>query len=109
MTKNLTTADGLELRHKLEEPNFSEEKPGWKGYIEWEKYPEKQKRAEEILAQYNFPGVSRHAFRVMLVLTPAAPRVPVERPSIPDVESASRGRAMETVPQGLGRSHQGLS
>lgn len=34
---------------------FKEETPGWKGYIEWEKYPEKKKKAAEILARYRFP------------------------------------------------------
>jgi sulfite oxidase len=40
-------------------PEFPEERPGWKGYVEWEKYPEKKKAAEEILAKYDFPVVSR--------------------------------------------------
>nr|ANM86661.1 putative oxidoreductase [Cladonia uncialis subsp. uncialis]AUW30900.1 putative molybdopterin binding oxidoreductase [Cladonia uncialis subsp. uncialis] len=35
---------------------FAEEREGWHGYIEWERYPEKQKKAAEILAQYNFAG-----------------------------------------------------
>ena len=34
---------------------FAEETPGWKGYIEWEKYPEKKRKAAEILARYRFP------------------------------------------------------
>lgn len=55
----LTSAAGLQLRPSGHpEPVFSEEKPGWKGYIEWEKYPEKKKRAEAVLAQYDFPPVS---------------------------------------------------
>ncbi|KAF6747841.1 Oxidoreductase, molybdopterin-binding domain-containing protein [Ephemerocybe angulata] len=33
---------------------FEEEKPGWKGYIEWEKYPEKKALAHEILSKYKF-------------------------------------------------------
>ncbi|KAH9876454.1 hypothetical protein J1614_003585 [Plenodomus biglobosus] len=37
------------------EPDFPEEREGWKGYIEWERYPEKKKQAAEILAQYDFP------------------------------------------------------
>jgi sulfite oxidase len=41
-----------------EEPYFPEEREGWKGYIEWEKYPEKKKKAAEILAKYDFPVVS---------------------------------------------------
>jgi sulfite oxidase len=41
-----------------EEPDFPEEREGWKGYIEWEKYPEKKKKAAEILANYDFPVVS---------------------------------------------------
>ncbi|KAF2084796.1 sulfite oxidase [Saccharata proteae CBS 121410] len=40
---------------KGEKPYFAEERPGWKGYIEWEKYPEKKKQAEEILQKYDFP------------------------------------------------------
>ncbi|RYN44012.1 hypothetical protein AA0113_g5655 [Alternaria arborescens] len=38
-----------------EEPDFPEEREGWKGYIEWERYPEKKKQAAEILAKYDFP------------------------------------------------------
>lgn len=34
---------------------FAEENPGWKGYIEWEKYPEKKRKAAEILARWRFP------------------------------------------------------
>jgi sulfite oxidase len=41
-----------------EPPVFAEERKGWKGYIEWEKYPEKKAQAEKILAQYDFPVVS---------------------------------------------------
>jgi sulfite oxidase len=41
------------------EPFFREERDGWKGYIEWEKYPEKKKEAEEVLARYDFPAVSK--------------------------------------------------
>lgn len=36
---------------------FPEEERGWHGYIEWEKYTEKQAKAEKILAQYSLPGV----------------------------------------------------
>ncbi|KAF2193927.1 molybdopterin binding oxidoreductase [Zopfia rhizophila CBS 207.26] len=38
-----------------EVPNFPEELPGWHGYVEWEKYPEKKKAAARILAKYEFP------------------------------------------------------
>jgi hypothetical protein len=41
-----------------EDPNvtFAEEYPGkWRGYIEWENYPEKRKKAAEILARHKFP------------------------------------------------------
>ena len=37
-------------------PYFKEEKVGWKGYIEWEKYPDKKKQAAHILSSYSFPG-----------------------------------------------------
>lgn len=38
-------------------PEFPEEIEGWKGYIEWEKYPEKRAKAEAIMKQYDFPEV----------------------------------------------------
>jgi sulfite oxidase len=35
---------------------FAEEYPGkWRGYIEWENYPAKRKKAAEILARHKFP------------------------------------------------------
>ncbi|KAF2794327.1 molybdopterin binding oxidoreductase [Melanomma pulvis-pyrius CBS 109.77] len=36
-------------------PLFPEERPGWKGYVEWERYPEKKEEAAQILAKYDFP------------------------------------------------------
>jgi len=44
----------LPFRQQGEAPYFEEEKPGWGGYIEWEKYPDKKKKAAEILATYDF-------------------------------------------------------
>ncbi|KAM3421286.1 hypothetical protein BST61_g1688 [Cercospora zeina] len=41
---------------KTQAPFFAEERIGWKGYIEWEKYPEKRAECERILAQYKFPS-----------------------------------------------------
>ncbi|PSK55892.1 Sulfite oxidase [Elsinoe australis] len=49
------TKAGLPLRSDVPQPYFAEEREGWKGYIEWEKYPEKAKQAQEILAKYTFP------------------------------------------------------
>jgi sulfite oxidase len=43
-------------------PVFAEERKGWSGYIEWERYPEKKKQAAEILAKYDFPVVSNITF-----------------------------------------------
>jgi sulfite oxidase len=34
---------------------FAEERPGWKGYIEWEEFPEKRAKAAALLAQHTFP------------------------------------------------------
>lgn len=42
-------------------PVFAEERKGWKGYIEWERYPEKKKQAAEVLSRYDFPVVSTAA------------------------------------------------
>ena len=41
---------------KKESPFFAEEKKGWKGYVEWEKYPDKKAKAAKVLSQYTFPG-----------------------------------------------------
>lgn len=38
-------------------PTFDEEREGWKGYYEWEDYPEKREQVEKILAKYDFPDV----------------------------------------------------
>lgn len=32
----MKTNDGTEFRVKGDEPYFAEERPGWKGYVEWE-------------------------------------------------------------------------
>lgn len=42
---------------KGEVPTFPDERDGWKGYVEWEDYPEKRKQAEAILEKYDFPDV----------------------------------------------------
>lgn len=34
---------------------FREERPGWKGYVEWEDYPEKKAKAAERFKRYKFP------------------------------------------------------
>lgn len=47
--------NALPFQQKGEAPVFAEERKGWGGYIEWEKYPEKKKQAEEVLANYDFP------------------------------------------------------
>lgn len=41
---------------KKDVPHFPEERRGWKGYVEWEKYPEKKQEAEKVLSHYKFPG-----------------------------------------------------
>ncbi|KAK3400270.1 Oxidoreductase, molybdopterin-binding domain-containing protein [Sordaria brevicollis] len=50
-----TEPNAIPFRPKGEIPVFKEEREGWKGYIEWEMYPEKKKQVEEILKQYDFP------------------------------------------------------
>lgn len=56
-----------------EAPLFEEEREGWKGYIEWERYPEKKKKAAEILAKYDFPVVSRYSAKFQIVRTNTDP------------------------------------
>ncbi|KXH27137.1 oxidoreductase molybdopterin binding domain-containing protein, partial [Colletotrichum nymphaeae SA-01] len=45
----------IPFKAKGKTPHFKEERDGWKGYIEWEKYPEKKKQVEELMRQYDFP------------------------------------------------------
>lgn len=45
-------------KHQPDDCLFPEEQVGWHGYVEWEKYPDKAKRAAEILAKHQFAGVS---------------------------------------------------
>ena len=47
-----------------DEPVFAEERNGWGGYVEWEKYPDKKKQAAEILASHTFPEVSPSFFQM---------------------------------------------
>jgi len=39
------------------DPNdlFQEEREGWEGYVEWEKYPDKKAKAHKILESQTFP------------------------------------------------------
>jgi sulfite oxidase len=50
------TGDQAEFPTREDGPRFSEEKLGYGGYVEWEKYPEKKKQAAEVLSRYKFPG-----------------------------------------------------
>lgn len=38
--------------HDYAKELFPQEEPGWIGYIEWEKYPERRAKAAEILKQH---------------------------------------------------------
>ncbi|KAF4552288.1 Oxidoreductase molybdopterin-binding domain-containing protein [Elsinoe fawcettii] len=53
--ETVKTNSGLPLRTDVPQPYFAEEREGWKGYVEWEKYPEKKEQAQDILAKYDFP------------------------------------------------------
>jgi sulfite oxidase len=35
-----------------------EEREGWHGYVEWEKYPERKKKIRDWMKKFDFPGVS---------------------------------------------------
>jgi sulfite oxidase len=61
-SENLASFESIEHRNKEKhegdiDPNiaFAEEYPGWHGYIEWERYPEKKAQAAALLARYTFP------------------------------------------------------
>lgn len=63
----ISTAIG-EFPFQKPAPYFAEEKKGWTGYIEWERYPEKKAEGAKVLAQYNFP----HPPEFQLVPPPAS-------------------------------------
>jgi len=46
-----------QAKSEIKTPHFADEREGWKGYIEWEKYPEKKAEAAAILARYQFDHV----------------------------------------------------
>jgi hypothetical protein len=53
----------LKVKEKEETPDpdmlgLEEELPGWHGYVEWEKYPEKKKKIKEFMKKFEFPPVS---------------------------------------------------
>lgn len=52
-TPNSTVVSDFPLQKPA--PYFAEERKGWKGYVEWEKYPEKKAEAAKVLSQYSFP------------------------------------------------------
>jgi hypothetical protein len=54
------------FEHIGDAPFFAEERKGWKGYVEWEDYPEKKEEAAKILAKYDFPVVSELIFLTTL-------------------------------------------
>lgn len=60
-----------------EVPVFEEEREGWKGYIEWERYPEKKKKAAQIMANYDFPVVGNCPRYCDSKLTVTASRVSI--------------------------------
>jgi len=49
--------NAIPFRAQGEIPHFAEEREGWRGYIEWEKYPEKKKEVHELMKKYDFPDV----------------------------------------------------
>jgi sulfite oxidase len=70
MKKSSILHPSLVLRNGEDIPHpdalgFEEELPGWHGYVEWEKYPEKKKRAKELMKQFNFPSVGSTFFPLL--------------------------------------------
>jgi sulfite oxidase len=54
---NKITPDTPNAKGYCEFGPFAEERPGWAGYIEWERYPDKKAKAAKILATRHFPPV----------------------------------------------------
>lgn len=47
----------VKQEEKEEAVFFKEERKGWHGYVEWEKYPERKEEGAKILAKHKFPDV----------------------------------------------------
>lgn len=47
----------LQANSEDNDPDFEvkEERPGWKGYVEWEDYPDKKARAHRRFTRFKFP------------------------------------------------------
>jgi len=63
----------LKLKGEGEIPNpeklgLEEELPGWHGYVEWEKYPERKRKVKEFMEKFEFPSVSLRGSHDHLVL-----------------------------------------
>lgn len=52
-----------------EELDIKEELPGWHGYIEWEKYPERKKKVKNYMKKFKFPPVSRSIVLTFLAVS----------------------------------------
>ncbi|KAL5362234.1 molybdopterin binding oxidoreductase [Aspergillus floccosus] len=52
---------------------FARERPGWKGYVEWEYYPEKKKAAHKILTSQTFPSCPDFMFGPIPGTNPVLP------------------------------------
>ena len=53
----MATVEAIPIQTKEDDP-FPQELPGWDGYVEWEKYPERRAKANEILQKQQFADVS---------------------------------------------------
>lgn len=106
--------NAIPFRAKGEIPVFAEEKEGWEGYIEWEKYPEKKAQVEALLKQYDFPDVrldpyESHAPELTAPQSPPSSRwcpCPRPTPSSPasDGSSTTRPSASTTLSTRAGAS-----
>jgi hypothetical protein len=69
MEKSSILHPSLVLRNREDIPHPDalgfEELFGWHGYVEWEKYPEKKKRAKELMKKFNFPSVGSTFFSLL--------------------------------------------
>lgn len=85
------------------EAYFAEEREGWHGYIEWERYPEKKTATANILSQYAFDdvGLDNSVFRSRIYIDfRPAPRISIE--AFARHEPGPRRCTMEAVSCGNG-------
>ena len=112
MKKSSILHPSLVLRNGEDIPHpdalgFEEELPGWHGYVEWEKYPEKKTRAKELMKKFTFPSVGSTFFPLLSRTDRVGARI--STCTAAEDESDSRRSEMEAIPLCIWEGVEGCS